>query len=153
MLCLIKKFIILNRTNQIAFVEAYLLLGLLRLAILTLPFKWLTRSLVQCSESDISISSLNGAQREVVALVARAIPRAARFTPWESVCLPQALAAYKMLDRRGISGLFYLGLRKDEGGSEPLEAHAWSQAGDVIVSGESGCESFTVVSVFTWGQS
>ncbi len=149
----IKKFTALDRDERKLFLEAYITLGIMRFLILTIPFKWLTRFLVQSPADDIHVSPLNPLQQPVVSAVARSIYRAAAHTPWESVCLPQALTAHRMLARRRVQGRFYLGLRKNAKGAEPLEAHAWSQAGNIVVTGGRGVENFTVVSVFTWGQS
>jgi hypothetical protein len=152
LLSLIRKFISLNRIHKIAFIEAYVLLGVIRFAILTLPFRWLTHSLVQSTESDVVIKLLNLQQQSMLSIVACSIRQAAVHTPLQSVCLPQALTAYRMLHRRGVPGQLYLGLRKDAKSADPLEAHAWAQAGDTIITGEKGHETFTVISVFTWGQ-
>ena len=86
-------------------------------------------------------------------VVACSIRQAAAHTPWQSVCLPQALTAYRMLHRRGVPGQLYLGLRKDTKSADPLEAHAWAKAGDTIITGGKGHEAYTAISVFTWGQS
>ena len=82
--------------------------------------------------------------------VGQAIVRASAYTPWESACLAQSLTAQKMLQKRGIPGVFYLGAAKDEESKEKMKAHAWSQCGDVIVTGGSGHKEFTVLSVFGW---
>jgi hypothetical protein len=82
--------------------------------------------------------------------VGQAIMRASAYTPWESACLAQSLTAQKMLQKRGIPGVFYLGAAKDEENKEKMKAHAWSQCGDVIVTGGSGHKEFTVLSVFGW---
>jgi hypothetical protein len=55
-----------------------------------------------------------------------------------------------MLKRRGIPGVFYLGVAKDEESKEKMKAHAWSQCGDMIITGERGYEEFVVVSIFGW---
>ena len=78
---------------------------------------------------------------------------AAKYTPWQSLCLAQVLVTQRLLAKRNISGQFSLGvlrnreLTDDVGG---LSAHAWLQCGDVIVSGVAGHERFTVVSNFSW---
>jgi hypothetical protein len=55
-----------------------------------------------------------------------------------------------MLQKRGIAGVFYLGVAKDGEGKEKMKAHAWTQCGDRIITGGRGHEEFTVVSVFGW---
>ena len=82
------------------------------------------------------------------------IAAAARFTPWQSRCLIQVLAAQRLLAKRKIPGQFHLGVQRDSGSIvDPtgFSAHAWLQCGDVIVTGAAGHERFTVVSSFSWG--
>ena len=72
--------------------------------------------------------------------VGEAITRASAYTPWESACLAQSLTAQKMLQKRGIPGVFYLGAAKDEESEAKMKAHAWSQCGDTIITGGGGHE-------------
>ena len=76
--------------------------------------------------------------------------RAAIYTPWESACLVQSLTAQKMLHKRGITGVLYLGVTKDQESKEKMKAHAWTQCGETIITGGAGHEEFTVLSVFRW---
>ncbi|MBN2862793.1 MAG: lasso peptide biosynthesis B2 protein [Bacteroidales bacterium] len=56
-------------------------------------------------------------------------------TPWHSTCLVKALAAHKMLEKRGIISTVHLGVKKST--NNDLEAHAWlSVDGSVIIGGE-----------------
>ena len=55
-----------------------------------------------------------------------------------------------MLQKRGISGVFYLGVAKNADEKEQIEAHSWSQCGDMIITGGEGHENFTVLSMFGW---
>jgi Transglutaminase-like superfamily len=64
--------------------------------------------------------------------VSVAVAFAARFIPAAS-CLPQALAAQRMLLRRGIPCRVEIGVSLDGG----LAAHAWVVAGEVTVHGAS----------------
>ena len=82
-------------------------------------------------------------------MIGQAIRSAANYTPWESVCLPQAMAAQWMLKRRHIAGTLYLGVAKDETKPEKLAAHAWLRSGDVLLTGGAGHRQFTVVATFS----
>ena len=73
-----------------------------------------------------------------------AVETSARHLPWKPVCLPQALAAKRMLARRGIASTLYLGVDP----ARKLDAHAWVRVGRVIVTGGPREERFTVVSTF-----
>lgn len=146
-----KKFTKLPWEEQKLFAEAYLELGQMRAAILTVSFKRLTRSLEHRIKVE-ELSPLNEEAMRTARLVGQAIVRASAFTPWESACLAQSLTAQKMLQKRGIPGVFYLGVAKDEESKEKMRAHAWIQCGDTIITGGGGHEAFTVLSVFGWGK-
>lgn len=62
-----------------------------------------------------------------------AISRALRNMPGEPNCLPQALAARRMLERRGIASTLYIGTMREHGGNRHF--HAWLKAGDEWVTG------------------
>jgi len=149
MLSKFKKFSALSSEEKKLFLEAYLILGIMRIAIVTFSFKRLTRSLDHSVKKE-EIIALNNDQMDIALKVGQAITRAAAYTPWESTCLAQSLTAQKMLQKRGIPGVFYLGAAKDEGSKDHMKAHAWSQCGEMIITGAQGHKSFTVLSVFGW---
>jgi hypothetical protein len=122
---------------------------MMRAAILTISFKRLTRSLEHAAKKK-ALPKLNDEEMKTAQKVGQAIVRASAYTPWESACLAQSLTAQKMLQKRGVSGVFYLGVAKDEESKEKMKAHAWTQCGDSIITGGKGHEVFTVVSVFGW---
>ena len=144
-----KKFTKLSAEEKKLFMEAYVTLGMMRSAILTVSFKRLTRSLEHVAKKK-ELEKLNEREMETAQKVGQAIMRASAYTPWESACLAQSLAAQKMLQKRGVSGVFYLGVAKDNEIEDKMKAHAWTQCGDDIITGKSGHEVFTVVSVFGW---
>jgi hypothetical protein len=133
--------------DRMFLVEAFVLLGIARLAVLAVPFRWLAVTLGRhMKEADVqgNPSDLRRARR-----VGQAVRSAAGYTPWKSLCLPQAVAAQWMLKRRHICGTLYLGVAKDETKPERPAAHAWLRCGDVILTGRQGHRRFTVVSVFS----
>jgi hypothetical protein len=73
-----------------------------------------------------------------------AVETAARHLPWKPMCLPQAVAAQRMLRRRGIPSTLYLGVAPGRG----YGAHAWVRAGRVVVTGGPRPDQFAVVSTF-----
>jgi hypothetical protein len=134
-------------SERLLLIEAFLLLGIARLAILVLPFKWLALSLgrhMKEAGTQIDPSDLRCAR-----MVGQTIRSAAGYTPWKSVCLPEAVAAQWMLKRRHIASTLYLGVAKDEDKPERLVAHAWLRCGDIILIGAAGHREFTVVATFS----
>ncbi len=147
----IKKFTKLPLKEKRLFIEAYLILGIMRAAILTISFKSLTHSLEHLPNKK-KVAVLNEEDNTKAIAVGQAIMRAAAYTPWESACLVQSLTAQRMLQKRRIPGVFYLGVSKDNEIDKKMKAHAWSQCGSTIITGAVGHEEFTVLSAFEWGE-
>ena len=145
----IKKFTKLKAEEKRLFLEAYITLGVMRTAILTVSFKRLTRTL-EHSKNGISTDEPSEQQIRQAKQIGDIILKAAGSTPWESACLAQSLTAQRMLQKRSISGTFYLGVMKDDTFEGKMKAHAWSQCGDEILTGAQGHKKFTVLSVFRW---
>ena len=147
----IKRFSKLPAKQKAYFMEAYMTLGLMRAAILNIPFKRLTRTLKQSANKKESLP-VDGTQMQTATVIGKVIGQAAAHTPWESACLAQSLTFQRMLKKRSIPGAFYLGVAKDETAVEKMKAHAWSECGNTILTGKKGHEEFTVISVFEWGK-
>lgn len=136
-----------NRTERMLLLEAYVLLGLARMGVLILPFRWLARSLGRHMQEDQTTPAPS--DLKLARMIGGAVGSAANYTPWGSVCLPQAVAAKWMLKRRRIPGTVYLGVMKDETKPEKLAAHAWVRTGPAILTGAKGHRQYTVVSTFS----
>ncbi len=152
MLKKLRQFAVLNFQQKYIFIAAWFLLGWMRVAILTVSFKRLVRALEHHRDTTAA-RTLDEYQIIQAIEIGRMVERAARYTPWQSRCLAQVLVVQRLLAARGISGQFFLAVRK--GGSESanpdsLFAHAWVRCGDVIVNGGRGHEQFVVVSSFSW---
>lgn len=80
--------------------------------------------------ASVPSASPSGASSEAIR-IGRAVERVAAVLPWHPVCLPRAVAAASMLQRRGIACCAHLGVRDDK----PPEAHAWVTVGGVVVEG------------------
>lgn len=136
-----------TRRERFLLLEAFLLLVIARMALRVLPFKRLAASLgrhMREADGPVEAPDLSLAEQ-----VGRAVRAAARYTPRESVCLPQAVAAQWMLRRRRIPGTLYLGLAKCETDPERLAAHAWLRCGEHILTGDTADRKFTVISTFS----
>lgn len=123
--------------------EAACLLALAALLLALLPFRHIARWL----------GSLDGEQEAetdpaMARAVSRAVGRAARHLPWHPVCLPQALAARSMLQRRGIPSTLHFGVRL-EGEDRTMRAHAWVTTGATGVVGVPATGEFTVLARYS----
>jgi hypothetical protein len=54
-----------------------------------------------------------------------------------------------MLGRRGINTTLYLGVARDESGTEAMAAHAWLRCGAAILTGAGGVERYSAISSFS----
>lgn len=71
------------------------------------------------------------------------------YVPWRSVCFDQAIAAQRMLRRRGIAASLVYGVRNSEQG---MDAHVWVRlADDRIVLGGETASQFRPIAVFRPG--
>jgi len=130
---------------------AWVLLGLGRLAVLLVPFRQIAPALGAAAGTDAQIPLLTPDQRRRALLVGRTVRMAARYAPWQANCFAQAIAASLILRLHRIPYAIFFGLRRASAPASPpapIEAHAWTAAGGVAITGGYGFDSFTVVAVF-----
>lgn len=115
-----------------------------RLALAFVPFRRLAAGLgVLGAESAPEVPA---EQQPAVEEVAWAVQAVARRVPWDSRCLAQALAGFRMLRARGIAATVYFGVRRDP--AAPFNAHAWLRCGGRVVTGEAGHQAYRVICQF-----
>jgi hypothetical protein len=128
-----RRFLELSPHQRLLVLEAAIRLTAARLAILAIPFPRIAKRLGRLNPPHPQSNPAPG--RETDALeVAWAIDRAARILPFNLVCLPRALAGYRMLSRRGIPGRLHFGASRSQEKSS-LNTHAWLDACGVEVTG------------------
>jgi hypothetical protein len=139
-----KRFVQRSPLERRLLIEAFFALAWARLTLADQPFPRVAERLGRTgAESPASVS----AQHEhLAAAIGQAIEAMARHTPWQSRCLAQALAAWQMLQRRGIAVTVYFGVAQHP--AQPCDAHAWVRCGSQLVTGGAGHEQFRVISSF-----
>lgn len=138
------KFWQLPPRKQILYIEVTLWLALARVALLTLPFRYVARIIgkhMQTLDMEYDLITM----RTVVDVV-RAINTMSNHLPWQCKCLVQAICAKIVLQRKQIQTTLFLGLAKND--IDNLVAHAWLRAGSQVVLG-GPVDRYTVVSAFT----
>lgn len=131
-------------------------LGLLeaRLTLLVVPFPRLARrfgSLAAPTDSRMSKeANMNHDQARIAEGVGWAVTRAARYVPFRAVCLPQAIAAQKMLRRRGVASRMHFGVMRER--ETKLFTHAWLDAAGVEVTGNPVTNRFAEIACFVCGE-
>ncbi len=122
--------------------------GLLRAAILLLPFKWLSR-FYGVYYQNTQLSPLVSAKEQMTAWrLGRIAEMTAKYTPWESKCLVQALMVKTVLNYYRIPYVMHLGARLTEDPKEPMKAHAWVKVGRWIVAGGEGHRAYGLTATF-----
>lgn len=139
-------FLRMPAVEQREFVEAYLILAVMRMAIALIPFKRIVGG--SASDPDAAAPPVSDAGLACASRIGRMLGRAARHTPWESTCLVKGLAARWMLRRRGIGSTLLLGARLDAESGHRLAAHAWVLCRDRVVAGEAGHTHYRVLARF-----
>lgn len=134
----------LRFTDKLALGEAAFFLAWARLKVRFFSFKVLAAKLGHLSKvSPIIVKDLTAATQ-----VKRAIQRTHTKLPWENVCLPQAIAAMRMLTRRKIPASLYFGVITEHK-TDSMKAHAWVQVGDFFITGKKGSQKYATVAVFS----
>ncbi|WP_226677957.1 lasso peptide biosynthesis B2 protein [Mesobacillus jeotgali] len=136
----IKAFLSLDYLMKLMMLEAYILLGWARI-VKSQPF---TKVVPILGESmGETVDTIEDSNVEILRRVSFSVNLISKYTFWESMCLVKAIAASKMLEKRGIESTLYLGTTKDETGK--MIAHAWLRSGPYYITGAEGMEKFTVV--------
>jgi hypothetical protein len=137
----------LSPTDRRLLVAAIGWLGLLRFAVLMLPFRRLASllGLTQSDPAEVSLASCADHRARAEA-IGWAVQGVAARTPWLSTCLVQSLAGYVMLRRHDVPSIVYLGVAKDAQGE--LIAHSWLRCGDRFVTGGVGRHRFSVIAAY-----
>jgi hypothetical protein len=136
----IKAFSSFDIKMRFMMVEAYILLGRARI-LKSQPFSKLVHILGEATEE--TVDTIDESDKEILRRVSFSVNLISKYTLWESMCLVKAIAASKMLEKRGIESTLYLGTAKDETGK--MIAHAWLRSGPYYITGAEGKDKFTVV--------
>lgn len=136
------------RFVQAWFLPVWVLLGIGKALIFTLSFRRLAPYLGRQVGIAPWVPLLTPAQEPRARLIGQTVRLTAGYTPWDSNCFPQAIAARLLLGLYGLPYAFYFGLRRERDAPANLLAHAWVAAGRVAVTGGTSFDRFTVVGCF-----
>lgn len=143
---IVSRFVNLPFQRKVLLLESVILTAVARFAVLTLPFRWISKLFGR--QMGVTPEAPSDSNHVSVRDVGWAIEAVSRRVPWNANCLAQAIAATIMLRRRATNGTVYFGVTKNKEGR--CQAHAWLRSGDVIVTGANGMNKFTVVSTFAF---
>lgn len=137
-------FIHMPFKDQLLFLVAFILSGIARALIITVPLKRY--------QPYIGIPNEDSPHKNICLQDWQAIKRirhlsllACKYTPWESKCLVRALVVSWILKYYNIPTTLYLGVAKDK----TLLAHAWLRCGPYIITGGDVQRNFVEVAKFS----
>ncbi|MGH6926233.1 MAG: lasso peptide biosynthesis B2 protein [Propylenella sp.] len=145
------RFAQVGHARRLLLAEATLQLGLARLALIVLPFRVIAARTGAFAAPDApavrAAPAVAGPEEQALAReIGWAVTRAARYLPFKAVCLPQALAARKMLARRGVGSVLHFGAARSA--EKSFDAHAWLDAAGVEVTGYPVGKQFAEIACF-----
>lgn len=141
----INTFWRMPRQQKILFFMNFFLCGIARASINLLSYKRISPFFGNfCRMTLISTRPTQEQMRRAI-LLRQSIKLAARYTPWNSSCLTQAMVAKFWCQRYKIPYMFFIGLAKHS--QKPLgeEAHAWVTAGPIAITGGHSLNTHQVV--------
>jgi len=131
------------------FLINFVLCGVARAFILLLPLKNLAPYFGALYKNTVFSTILTHPQINHAIQLRRSIALVAKYTPWDSNCLTQAMVAKFWCVCLSIPYVLYIGFTKDTDKPSGYASHAWLTAGPVAVTGEHSFSSFNVVSSYT----
>ncbi len=155
----ILKFLKLPLHKKAVLFETFFMLGVGRITALLSPMSGIkesvergtSRCLMENPDADGGSESVNGAgYLGQIELIKWSVGVMSRYTPWKSNCFAQALAAHRMLIRRGIPSTMYFGLAREAGGK--IAAHAWLMYKDTVITGAYRRKRYSTVMQMGYGQ-
>jgi len=132
----------LDREERSAAFEAAAALLSARILVAFIPLRYWRDRFLHTTAAQ-AIGSVATHESKSIALVRQAIKRAMRNAPLDYICLPQALAARWMLDRRGIASELRIGAMHNDSGRSAV--HAWLWAGGDFVTGDCDPSKFALI--------
>jgi Transglutaminase-like superfamily len=139
----LRKFMRLPAAERRLLMKTILLLWVVKVGLVTLPFRTLRRQLGHLAVSPVDLRDAEDPRS--IERVVWAVELSGRLMPHASTCLTQALTAQVLLSRRGHPALVHIGTLKGKRGE--LQAHAWVESGGEVVIGGHELEQYTRLAI------
>jgi len=128
----LRKFAQLSKPERHLLIEAFMLIGTIKLTLMMLPFKTVRRLL---NKAISAAQEAQPADPSFIRMAVWSVDVASSYVPRTKTCLPRALTVQMLLGRRGYPVQLHLGVARDEMGG--LKGHAWVEyQGQAIIGGE-----------------
>lgn len=126
----------------------YPLSGLIRAAVLLVPFKHLSRCLGIHYRNYQLCVLVTDAQLQMAREIGGTIALIDKYTPWQTNCMVEGILARIWLGFYKIPYVFYMGAYLTKDDSQPMKAHAWVGVGPRLIVGGRGHQRYAIVSTF-----
>lgn len=133
---------------KVMFFINFFLCGIARAAIKILPLPYLAPYFGKLDKTTIVSQVISKKQIGQVLQMGRSVRLAAKYTPWDSSCLTQAMVAKFWCRLFKIPYVFYIGFAKSAESASGYKGHAWVTAGPVAITGGHSFSEFRVVSSY-----
>jgi len=138
---------------KLLFLINFVLCGVARASINLFSLKHLTPYFGQFKKTLTVSTLISDKQRRQACLIGKSVRLSAKYTPWDSSCLTQAMVAKFWCRLYSIPYIFYIGFAKSANEPSGYMAHAWITAGSVAVTGGDGLAQYHVVSSYVFWDS
>jgi hypothetical protein len=120
----------LSASDRCLLIQAFVLIGIIRLGLLALPFRTLLQFLEKINQPTLKSGQFTG--QASVRKIVWVVNVISRYMPGQVKCLARALTTQVLMSWQGHSSELQIGVAKSNSGT--LEAHAWVEhQGHVVI--------------------
>jgi hypothetical protein len=138
------------RRQKAFFFINWILCGIARAVVKALPFRWYAYYLGQRHPKTILSTVISKSQMQHARQISRSIKLAAKYTPWTSNCLPQAMVAAFWCQRYHIPYILFIGFNPSSLKTNGFDGHAWVTAGPIAITGGDSFHSHHVILSYSY---
>ena len=142
----LRRFFALPTFFKVMFLPTWISLGLARIIVLTIPFRFVASTLGYHTSVYPAIPLVDKQATIRARQISRLIIGTAKYCPWDANCFAQALTARLFLKIFDIPHAICFGLKRNN--QQKLDAHAWVCAGAVRVTGGYSFDQYAVVNSY-----
>jgi hypothetical protein len=144
----IRSFSRLPFKQKIFFFSNFFLCGIARASINLFPLRFLAPYFGQFYKTTTMSTIISNEQINQAKIIGKSVKLAAKYTPWNSSCLTQAMVAKFWCKYYKIPYVFYIGFAKSHIEPSGYKAHAWITAGPLAITGGNGFLEYQVISSY-----
>ena len=130
----------------------FFLCALARSAIKLIPLTKLACYFGKFQQTTTISTIISTPQKHQALIIGKLVRLAAKYTPWDSSCLTQAMVAKFWCQLYKTPYVFYIGLAKSatEANQVKYDAHAWLTAGPITITGGESLFVYHVISSYLY---